>query len=452
MSPVAQKEIAAYPKITQKGTNQKTTNAQNKENFMITNSLSESNAPRKHRLRILTAVITVLFICSVTFTAFATTNAVNKVTVTNGEKSVSISTAETDPKAIIKAAGFDLDISDEIITKDFNAEEGGTIIIKKAKLVRVEDNGVVSYFLGHDETLGGMLSKKGFVLSSDDELGINPSDSIFDGMKVFIKRAFGVNIEADGESRKVYLAKGTVADAIEKSDIELGENDIVSPSLDTKLNNFTKIRITRVTFDTVSETQEIPYETEIIKDSSMYIGEEKIISKGVNGEKRILYTEKYVDGELEEIVFSKERVIEKPVNEVKKVGTKQRTTLEAFKNNGEPISDLKVPSDVKLDKNGVPVNYEYCISGKATAYTGDPATSTGRKPMPGHIAVDPKEIPYGTELYVVSADGTYVYGYCIAADTGGFVEMGNTDIDLYMDNEDMCCDWGNRNVKIYVLG
>lgn len=418
---------------------------------MITNSLSENKVPRKRSFKLLTAVIAVLFICSVTFTAFATTNAVNKVTVTDGEKSVSISTAETDPYAIIKASGFDLDISDEIITKDFSAEEGGTIVIKKAKLVRVEDGGVVSYFLSHDETLGGMLSKKGFVFDSNDDIGANPSDNIFDGMKVFIKRAFGVSIEADGESKKVFLTKGTVADALEKAEIEVGEDDIVSPSLDTKVTSLTKIRIIRVKYDLKSEIQEIPYETEIIKDSSMYVDEEKVITKGVNGEKHAIYTEKYVDGELEETVFSREKVVKKPVNEVKKVGTKQRTTLAAFKNNDVPISDLKVPSDVKLDKNGIPVNYEYCISGKATAYTGDPATSTGRKPMSGHIAVDPKEIPYGTELYVVSADGSYVYGYCIAADTGGFVEMGNTDIDLYMDNEDMCYDWGNRNVKIYVL-
>lgn len=418
---------------------------------MITSSLSENKTPRKRSFKLLTGIITVLFICSVTFTAFATTNAVNKVTVTDGEKSVSISTAETDPYAIVKAAGFDLDISDEINTKNFSADNGGTIVIKKAKLVRVEDGGVVSYFLGHDETIGGMLSKKGFIFDANDDIGANPSDNIFDGMKVFIKRAFGVNIEADGENKKVYLAKGTVADALEKAEIEVGEDDIVFPSLDTKVSSFTKIRIVRVKYDLKSEIQEIPYGTEIIKDSSMYVDEEKVISKGVNGEKYAIYTEKYVDGELEETVFSREKVIKKPVNEVKKVGTKQRATLSAFKNNDKPISDLKIPSDVKLDKNGVPVNYEYCISGKATAYTGDPATSTGRKPMPGHIAVDPKEIPYGTELYVVSADGTYVYGYCIAADTGGFVEMGNTDIDLYMDNKEMCREWGNRNVKIYVL-
>ena len=418
---------------------------------MITNSLSESKAPRKRSFKLLTAVIAVMFICSVTFTAFATTNAVNKVTVTDGEKSVSISTAETDPYAIVKAAGFTLDISDEIITKNFSAEEGGTLVIKKAKLVRVDDNGIISYFLGHDETLGGMLSKKGFIIGDDDDIGANPSEGIFDGMKVFIKRAFSVGIEADGESNKVFVAKGTVADAIEKSGIKLGEDDIVFPSLDTKVNKHTKIRIFRVTYNTISKTEEVPYETEIVKDCNMYVDEEKIVTNGVNGERYAFYTEKYVDGELEETVFSYEKVIKKPVNEVKKVGTKQREALSDFKGNGEPISDLKVPSDVKLDKNGIPVDYEYCISGKATAYTGDPETSTGRTPMPGHIAVDPKEIPYGTELYVVSADGTYVYGYCIAADTGGFVEMGNTDIDLYMDNKAMCREWGNRNVKIYVL-
>ncbi len=397
---------------------------------MITNSLSESRAPRKLSFKILTAVITVLFICSVTFTSFATTNSVNKVTVTDGEKSVSISTAETDPYEIVKAAGFELEISDEIVTKDFTAEDGGTIVIKNT-------------------TPGDIFNLKNFEIDFADE--IKSAKSVFDNMNLHVRKAFKINIYADGENSKIFLAKGTVADALEKADIKIGENDFVFPSLDTKLNGFTRIRIFRVKYDTKSEIQEIPYETEIIKDDSMYVDESEIITEGVNGRRYAFYTEKYVDGKLEETVFSREKVLEEPVNEVKKVGTKHRATLSAFKNTGAPISDLDVPSDLKLDKNGVPVDYKYCISGKATAYTGDPATSTGRKPMPGHIAVNPKEIPYGTELYIVSADGDYVYGYSIAADTGGFVKMGNTDIDLYMDNEDMCCDWGNRNVKIYVL-
>ncbi len=418
---------------------------------MITNSLSENGTARKKSFRILTAVITVLFVCSVTFTAFAATNASVEVEVTDGEKSVSISTKETDPMKIAQLAGFRLDANDEIDASGYNAEAGGTIVIEKAKVVRVEDGGIVSYFVGYGDTLGGMLSGEGFVFGLDDDLGENPAKKIFDGMKVFIKRAFSVNIDLDGKSQKVFLSKGTVADAIEKAGITLGDDDIVTPSLNTVVDGFTNIRIFRVTYETKSEKQPIPYETKIIPSADMYVDEEKIVTQGVQGEKHVFYTAKYVDGVLEETVFSKEKVVTEAVNEVKKVATKQRVTLSAFKNTDAPISDLKAPSDLKLDKNGIPVDYAYCVEGKATAYTGDPETASGRKPMPGHIAVDPKEFPYGTELYVVSADGSYVYGYCIAADTGGFVEMGNTDIDLYMDNKDMCTDWGNRNVKIYVL-
>lgn len=141
----------------------------------------------------------------------------------------------------------------------------------------------------------------------------------------------------------------------------------------------------------------------------------------------------------------------KTTTEENKINADDFGSLSEFKNSGLPISELDIPEDLNLDENGIPENYAYCVEAKATAYTGDPATASGRTPMPGHIAVDPKEYPYGTELYVVSADGKYIYGYCVAADTGGFVKMGNTDIDVYLDNEDMCDDWGNREVKIYVL-
>lgn len=418
---------------------------------MITNSLSVSGSTRKRGFRALTAVIAVLFICSVTFTAFATTNAYSKVTVTDGEKSVSISTNETNPHEIVRLAGFSLEANDELDTAGYNAEEGGTIVIERAKVVRVEDGSLVSYLVGYGDTLGSMLDGEGFIFDEDDDIGENPASKIFDGMKVFIKRAFSVNIDFDGESEKVFLANGTVADAIEKAGISLNGDDIVFPSLDTELDGFTNIKIFRVRYKTVSEKLPIAFETKTIPSADMYIGEEEIVTEGVEGEKQVFRTDKYVDGVVEETVFSKEKILSEPVNEVKKVGTKQRVTLAAFKNTEAPISDLDVPSDLKLDENGIPVDYAYCVEGKATAYTGDPATASGRKPMPGHIAVDPKEFPYGTELYVVSADGSYVYGYCVAADTGGFVSMGNTDVDLYMDNEDMCYDWGNRNVKIYVL-
>lgn len=419
---------------------------------MITNSTSATGCTRRSWFRALTAVITILFVCSVTVTAFATANAYSPVEVVDGSNSVSISSKTLDPHALVKEAGFTLDPNDKLILTDYVAGEGGKIVIKRSKLVRVEDNGIVAYFLGYSNSLKDVFNSKGIVINEDDKVeGAESNSKLFDGMKVFIKRAFSVVIDFDGKSEKVAITEGTVGDALDKAGVELSEDDIVTPSRDTKLNGFTKIRIFRVKNKTKVEIEKIPFETEIVSDPDMFVGEEKIITKGEEGEKKLFYTEKYIDGELEEVTFKKEKIAKKPVTQVKKVGTKPREILSDYKGTTNPISDLKVPADVKLDENGIPVNYKSVTTGKATAYTGDPATASGRKPMPGHIAVDPKEYPYGTEMYIVSADGSYVYGYCVAADTGGFVKMGNTDIDLYMDNEDMCLDWGNRGIKIYVL-
>ncbi len=417
---------------------------------MITNSSSVDSGKRSKAFRILTAVIAVLFVCSVTITAFAATGD-PEVTVVDGEKSVSITAKSGSPREIVKDAGFVLSPNDSLDTSAFNAEEGGTIVINRSSVIRIEDNGLVSYFIGYSDTVDDIFAGKGIVIGDKDEVSVDTKSNIFEGMKVFIKRAFTVNIEVDGEIKKAYLAQGTVADALKKAGIEIGEDDVIYPSLDTQLRGFSEISIKRVKFETAIDKVAVEYETEIIKSDDMYVDESEIVTPGVNGEKQVFYIEKYVDGELTETVFSKEVVTKKPVKEIKKVGTKSRETLASYKNTDAPISELKVPSDVKLDENGIPVNYTKKVNAKATAYTGDPATSTGRKPMPGHIAVDPKEYPYGSELYIVSADGSYVYGYCVAADTGGFVEMGNTDVDLYMDNEDMCYDWGNRNIVIYVL-
>ncbi len=117
-----------------------------------------------------------------------------------------------------------------------------------------------------------------------------------------------------------------------------------------------------------------------------------------------------------------------------------------------PISELIPASPIALDENGVPLNYKSCKRVQATAYThtGNKC-STGVWPKPGYIAVDPKVIPYGTKMYIVSADGKYVYGYAIAADTGGFIKKRPTNVDLFFHTESACRKFGRRDVIIYFI-
>lgn len=81
---------------------------------------------------------------------------------------------------------------------------------------------------------------------------------------------------------------------------------------------------------------------------------------------------------------------------------------------------------------------------EATAYTWTGSrTATGTWPSRGTVAVDPRVIPLGSELY---AEG---YGPAVAADTGG--DIKGQRIDLYMESYEEAIQFGRRQVLVEVL-
>ena len=103
--------------------------------------------------------------------------------------------------------------------------------------------------------------------------------------------------------------------------------------------------------------------------------------------------------------------------------------------------------------DGDTLRYKSVISCSATAYTTElqqiKITATGTVAHVGGIAVDPKVIPYGTRMYIVSASGAWCYGYAVAEDCGGGIK-GNK-VDLFFDTYDECISFGVRDAVIYIL-
>ncbi|MCL2055129.1 MAG: 3D domain-containing protein [Oscillospiraceae bacterium] len=130
-----------------------------------------------------------------------------------------------------------------------------------------------------------------------------------------------------------------------------------------------------------------------------------------------------------------------------------KNTLENSSVEEISISQLSIPDDVSIDKDLKPVNYSGIVTGKACAYSAKPTalTASGRTVAVGHVAVDPKVIPYGTRLFITSTDGSLVYGYAIAADTGGALKDGRIVVDLFMSSVEECRQWGARQVNVYIL-
>lgn len=210
-----------------------------------------------------------------------------------------------------------------------------------------------------------------------------------DGNKLEVFRAFPVEVSVDGTTKVGQIAKGTIADALKSAGVVIGDYDIVEPSLYSAVHKGSSIAVTRVRYQNRVEEEPIPYETVTIDNPYMKVGQKKLEQHGRNGKKAITYQEKYVDGELTDTQKVAEDVLAKPVYEVFDVGSRifERYTKDDFKASNFKSSQV--------------------ITGKATAYTAKPGalTASGVPAAVGRVAVDPKQIPYGSLLYVQSTDG-----------------------------------------------
>ena len=261
---------------------------------------------------------------------------------------------------------------------------------------------------------------------------------------VSVDRAADVQVTVDGISTIVRLADGTVADALEKVGVSLGEDDKMNVSLDQTVSDGLDITIDRIAYQEYTVTETTKYTSSTYYTNTLAKGRTLVKRAGKNGIKTVTYRKTIVNGEVTKTDVLKQTVQQKLVNEMKLVGMDK----------GTPLS--KAPYEILLDKNGQPVNYSKMYRGKATAYSSDrgyagTGTASGRKAAVGVVAVDPRKIPYGTELYITSADGSYVYGYAIAGDTGGALRSGKVLVDLFFDHYEECLKFGAKTLNVYVL-
>lgn len=282
------------------------------------------------------------------------------------------------------------------------------------------------------------LAAAGVSLAEGDRYNTAQNDS---GYRIDIERAYNVRVTVDGSTKLVRMTGGTVSDALELAGVEVNQYDQTNVKETTPVSEGLDICVERVKYEEYTVSKTVAYETEIKYTNTLAKGKKKTIQQGKNGKTVYTYRKRIVDGEVVDTELVSKEVVTQPVNRVRLVGTVLGTAMSPC------------PFDIELDEGGQPVNYKEVFTGKATAYTAKKGarTSTGRLAQVGVVAVDPRKIPYGSKLYIVSADGSYVYGYAIAGDTGGSCRAGRIVADLYMDTKAECFQFGRRKMKVYVL-
>ena len=403
----------------------------------------------KSKVKVIAITFIVCLVAATIYAAAANSYSV-KILVDNGE--INITTLREDAADILKQANVEINKGDVVDLSDFSSGSKSTITVYRACIITVydnSDNGVKYPAVGSVER---SLSENGIALNDGDELSCNREDIVREGIEVVISRAFPVTVVADGETYKLNMASGTVADALNKAVVTIDDDDIISASLDTALTSGMTIKVTRVEYKERTVDEVLPFTTQKKNNANLYTDQTKTIRKGVNGRQNVTYKDKYVNGKLVESVKIKSVVTKAATERILEVGTKRRPTVSA--NGIYTVSTLSAPSSLQIGKNGVPTSYKRVITGTASAYSGGGVTATGKYVRPGYIAVNPNQIPYGTKMWIVSNDGSYVYGYASAEDTGGFIYWSgssSTVCDLYFDSEGQASAFGRRGVTIYIL-
>ena len=297
-----------------------------------------------------------------------------------------------------------------------------------------------------------------YVVNNDSYVHVDELDGevfLTDGSAELVSRRSGsdlmltagqpVTVTYQGEPLTSVTRSETVSQLLERLEIQPSPLEMVSVSfLDEALE--ISVNSEFVFYDHINDT--LSHETVYQYNSNKPAWEESVIQEGSDGAYTEVYEVVYQDGE-ETARQLIDAVTKAPVPTIIEKGT-----MENFANNGDAVAAINKSTDgsgtITLD-NGETLTFSSARTMRGTAYTTGGSvgtrTASGTTVHVGVVAVDKSVIPLGTKVYVVSNDGQYDYGFAVAEDTG---VRGNS-IDLYMDTNSECIQFGVRECTVYIL-
>ncbi len=286
-------------------------------------------------------------------------------------------------------------------------------------IITLNYDGTVYSYATLAGTVEEFLAIEGIQIKANDYVSHAKTAPVVDGMKIVVNVAKYVTIHDEGNTYGSITHAQTVSQVLEDFSAPLGVADGCFPERDEHIYDGIEIFVTRANRVTFSK----------------------------NGTALEYYTHSETVGD-----FLKEMGV--VVNATEKVSPAADTPIK----NGMTVAVKPKVSAMSTMDFGLDLSQaKKVITCEATAYTSaadecgksDGITASGMMFRVGVVAVDRRQIPLGTKLYIESLDGKYVYGYCIAADTGGAIK-GNK-VDLAMNTKSECFQFGRRQVRVYIF-
>ncbi|MBQ6907576.1 MAG: G5 domain-containing protein [Clostridia bacterium] len=310
----------------------------------------------------------------------------------------------------------------------------GTFCAMSKQVSIVDDKGVEISFITYANNTADVLAEKEISLGVFDETSIPLNGEVKNGDTIYVYRAKPVTFINGRKPYMVITAKPTVEEFLKSKGVDTKSNIRTNAALSDKITANMFLEVTYLEEKTVNSEEVIGYNTKKVANPSMTSGETNIKQQGTDGIADRVYREYYENDALVDRELVKEDIKVAAVDEIIEYGTKSRQNISY--------------SRAGVSRGGE-YRYKQCLTVTATAYSGGGYTASGMKARYGAVAVDPRVIPLGSRLYIEAADGSWIYGTAVAADTGGAIK-GNK-IDLYVESSADAIRFGRRTAKVYIL-
>ena len=146
-----------------------------------------------------------------------------------------------------------------------------------------------------------------------------------EGMSLTVRTQGRVNILADGKVHSVITTAPTLKDVFAEARVKLAKTDKVSKPLTALPTDGLTVRVTRVRGGKETENIAVPFGTVRKADPSMWLGETRVVTRGVPGVRVRTWALTYTDKKLTGRKRVGDKLVRKPVTQVIHYGTKRRT-------------------------------------------------------------------------------------------------------------------------------
>lgn len=190
-----------------------------------------------------------------------------------------------------------------------------------AKVVTIASRNLEYQVTTKAATVGELLNEQNFA-SPDAAIDPDPSSAVRSGMTVSLQTEVAITLIDGGNPKNLQTRAATVGDLLDEQKIGLASTDRVTPDLSSYLSEGMTVAIDRIVEVSVTETHEIPYATILRDDPASFYGQQQVLAAGKSGQKEQDFLITYKNGVEIKRKLLAERVLAKPVSEIRSFGTK----------------------------------------------------------------------------------------------------------------------------------